>query len=132
MLSRHWAVKIDPSFSSYPELTVCLLSDEFFLHPVLIHKGGRVGDSNREQSPLDQKNEVTHMETCMSLWPLSANVCSTNCNYVMVTWGDYNCSFILPAIVTLSPTSKPPSINSTLQTGICHFSNQNCNQQHPI
>jgi len=92
MLSRHWAFKIDPSSSSYSELTVSLLSDEFFLHPVLTHKGGRVGDSNREQSALDQKDEVTPVETCMSLWPLSANVYSTNCDYVMVTWGDYNCS----------------------------------------
>jgi len=71
MLSRHWAFKIGPSFSSYPELAVCLLSDELFFHPVLTHKGGRVGDSNRKQSPLDQKNEVTPVETCMRLWPLS-------------------------------------------------------------
>jgi len=65
-----------------------------------------------EQSPLTQQNEVTPVETCTWMWPLSAQPSSTNCNHVMITWGDPYKIITVPHIVTLSPGYKPPSINS--------------------
>ena len=65
-----------------------------------------------EQSPYTQQNEVTPAETCTKLWPLSAHASSTNCNHVMITWGDPYKIITVPHTVTLSPDCKPPSINS--------------------